>query len=271
MTVQVNAVSRGRRGMTLIELLVVMAILGSLIALLLPSVQSARAAAHRTSCQNHLRQIGLAMHGHLAQQGTFPPGGIEWRPYGNTTNRQLAWCVWLLPYLDESPLYELLDTEQPFDSPANAAAAATLLPVFVCPTGTRGLRLVDGRGPCDYGGIYGERLMSANDPPKGSMLYDRALAAKHISDGLAKTLLVAEDTGFTDGQWINGRNLFDQAFPINAAPVWENDIRSQHAGGAQAVLADGGVIFLSEDLDLRVLAAYCTRAGHEVDFSTESL
>ncbi len=267
MTVHVPKAIHGRPGMTLVELLVVMAIIGSLVAILLPSVQAARAAARRASCQTHLRQIGLAMHGHLALHGTFPPGGIEWRPYGNTTKRQLAWCVWLLPFLEEAALYDSLDLEQPFDSPANAAGAAALLPVFVCPAGSRGLREVDGRGPCDYGGIFGERITSANQPPKGAMLYDRRLAARHIPDGLSKTLLVAEDTGFVDGQWINGRNLFDQAYPINAAPAWENDIRSEHAGGAQALLADGGVIFLTETLDPWVLAAYCTRAGHEPDGS----
>ncbi len=54
------------------------------------------------------------------------------------------------------------------------------------------------------------------------------------SDGLSNTLIVAEDTGWPDGQWINGRNLFDQAYAINAAPRFENDIRSHHPGGAQA-------------------------------------
>ena len=96
------------------------------------------------------------------------------------------------------------------------------------------------------------------------MLYDQAVGSVDILDGLSKTLIVAEDTRFSDGQWINGRNVFDQAFPINAAPRWENDIRSDHHGGAQAVLADGAVRFLSESMDLQVLAAYCTRAGHEV-------
>jgi type II secretory pathway pseudopilin PulG len=250
--------------MTLVELLVVMAILGLLVGLLLPAVQSARNAARRAGCQNNLRQIGLALHAFHAAHGAFPEGGIEWRPPGNTTRRQISWCAWLLPYLDEAALADSLDLNQAFDSRANAQAAAEILSVFICPAGRRGPVLVEGRGPCDYGGIYGERIASTNQPPKGIMLYDRRISEHEIPDGLSKTLIVAEDTGFADGQWINGRNLFDQAFAVNAAPAWENDIRSDHPGGAQAVLADGSVVFLREDLDLFVLAALCTRAGQEV-------
>ncbi len=124
--------------------------------------------------------------------------------------------------------------------------------------------MVNGRGPCDYGGIFGERITSANNPPKGTMLYDRAISIHQVEDGTSHTLIVAEDSWFSDGQWINGRNIFDQAFAINVAPQWENDIRSEHHGGAYAARADGSVSFLSNSLALRVLAALCTRAGHEV-------
>jgi hypothetical protein len=150
------------------------------------------------------------------------------------------------------------------DSPENAEAAATIIPSFVCPSSRRSDLLVENRGPCDYGGIFGERISSPNSPPKGVMIYDRRIAARHIKDGLSHTLIVGEDSRFTDGQWINGRNLFDQAFAINAAPVFENDIRSDHTGGAHAALADSAVLFLSEATDLDVLAALCTRAGKEI-------
>ncbi|MCA9268369.1 MAG: DUF1559 domain-containing protein, partial [Planctomycetales bacterium] len=196
--------------------------------------------------------------------GEFPPGGLEWRPPSDPSKRQLAWSAFLLPYLEQQNVYDKLDLNKAFDAPENAAGAATILAVYVCPTSSRGAKLVDGRGPCDYGGIYGERIASPNNPPKGAMLYDQAISIDDIRDGTSNTLIISEDSEWADGQWINGRNLFDQAFAINQAPPYENDIRSQHPGGAQGLLADGSVHFLRETMELTTLAAICTRARGEV-------
>jgi prepilin-type processing-associated H-X9-DG protein len=57
--------------------------------------------------------------------------------------------------------------------------------------------------------------------------------------------------------------VFDQAFGINQAPAFENDIRSKHPGGANALFCDGSARFLDESMDLETLAALCTRAGGE--------
>jgi len=253
-----------RRGFTLVELLVVIAIIGVLVALLLPAVQAAREAARRASCSNNLKQIGLGLHLYHDVHRTFPPGGVEFRLGSDTSKRQLAWSVFLLPYIEQLNLYEQLDLTTAFDSAENAPAAATVLSVYICPSAPSGDQLVSGRGPCLYGGIYGERITSPNNPPKGTMLYDTPISMAHIRDGTSNTLVVAEDSGFADGQWINGRNIFDQAFAINKAPPFENDIRSEHPGGANGVLADGSVRFFSETMNLDTLAAYCTRAGGEV-------
>ena len=250
-------------GLTLVELLVVITIVGLLLALLLPAVQSARRSAQRVQCFNNLRQIGIGLHLYHQSREEFPPGGIEWRAGGDKTKRQLAWSAFLLPYVEEQSLYDYLDLNTPFDSPENAQAAATILPIYLCPSSRRGAQLTDGRGPCDYGGIYGERITSPNDPPKGAMLYDVALRINDIRDGTSHTLIISEDSTFSDGQWINGRNLFDQAYAINAAPSCENDIRSGHSGGANGLLCDGSVRFLQETMDLKTLAAICTRAGGE--------
>lgn len=71
-----------RRGLTIIELIVIIAIIGLLVAITLPAVQAAREAARKASCQNHLRQVGIAMQGHVAAHGHFPAGGWGYRWVG---------------------------------------------------------------------------------------------------------------------------------------------------------------------------------------------
>lgn len=250
-------------GWTLVELLVALLIVGMLLAVVLPAVHSVRSGARDSVCLNNLRQIGLAMQSHHTVRGKFPPGGVEWRPARNKTRRQLAWSAYLLPYLDREDLYRRLDLGKAFDSPENAAAAAVVLEVYLCPASGRTAPRVEGRGACDYGGIYGERISGPNSPPKGVMIYDRAFARHEITDGLATTLMVSEDCQWHEGQWINGRNVFDQAFGINQAPAFENDIRSHHTGGAHGLFCDGRARFLDQTMDLRVLAAICTRAAND--------
>ncbi len=252
--------------MTLVELLVVVATVGVIVALILPAAQAARESARRTVCIDNLRNIGCALHGHLIAKGVFPAGCVEWRVGGDRSMRQLAWSAFILPWLEEQAVADRLELSKAFDDAANADAAAAVLPVFRCPSVTRPRATIAGRGACDYGGIYGERLVSPNNPPKGAFLIDRTLRTRDIADGLSKTVFVGEDCGFDgrgfpDGQWINGRNIFDQAYPINAAPAVENDMRSRHPGGVVALLGDGAARFLRESLDRGVLAGLCTRAG----------
>ncbi len=255
------------RAFTLVELLVVITIIGILISLLLPAVQAARETARRIGCSNSLRQIGIGLQSYHAALGSFPPGGVEVRtminsktgkPYG-ASGRQLAWSAFLLPFIDQQTLYQQLDMSKAFDASQNAVAAATVLSVYVCPSVPQGNQLLSGRGPCHYGGIYGERIISPNNPPKGVMLYDRAISIAQIPDGTSHTMIVSEDSDSQDGQWINALNVFDVAYAVNQAPPFEDDIKSKHPGGANGLFCDGSVQFLTESMDLTVLAAICTR------------
>ena len=242
----------------------VIAIIGVLMAMLLPAVQSVREAARRTACMNHLKQIGLALQNHHSAHDEFPVGGTGWRGPWTPDETQIAWNAFLLPFLEQGNVFDQIDFTKAFDSPVNAAAAESIIKVFVCPSSLRGAELSQGRGPSDYGGIFGERITGPNQPAKGLMVYGTAMSHRDIPDGSSNTIIVAEDSDFSDGQWINGLNVFDQAFAINAAPAFENDIRSRHPGGANAAFADGHVSFLNEQLNLTALAAICTRAGKEV-------
>ncbi|MFK8112508.1 MAG: DUF1559 domain-containing protein [Rubripirellula sp.] len=263
MLVRRNRIRSGfNAAFTLVELLVVIAIIGIMIGLLLPAVQAVREAARRMQCQNNLRQIGLALHNYHGAFRKFPPGGIAVRPEV-PGGKQFAWSAFVLPFLDETAVYGKVNFHYAFDHLINVEAAATPIETYLCPSTSRLSPLNRGRGASDYGGIYGERIVSTNDPPRGVMIHDQAIRFRDITDGTARTLMISEDANFPDGQWINAKNLFDQAFSINRAPKFENDIRSMHPQGANGLFADGSVSFLNENIDLELLAALCTRNGDE--------
>ena len=95
---------------------------GILVALLLPAIQAARGAARTVSQENNMRQIGLAMHNYHDVHRSFP--------YAGTDEVPMSWRVSLLPYLEEQPLYEQFDFNQPADAPVNEAAAAYMPAVY---------------------------------------------------------------------------------------------------------------------------------------------
>jgi len=250
---------------TLVELLVVIAIIGVLVGMLLPAVQSVRESARRIQCSNNLRQIGIALQNYHSSFMEFPAGVTEWRPFfgGDQSKKNLAWSVFILPQLDQNNLYQQIDLNEAFDSPRNQEPGSESLVIFQCPSANRPALQPGDLGTIDYGGIFGERINGSNDPPKGCMIFDQPISISDITDGTSNTLIVAEDSQFSDGQWINGRNVFDQGFAINAAPDFENDIRSNHPGGANGVFADGHVQFLDETIELFTLGGICTRATGE--------
>ena len=134
-------VRKTRIGFTLIELLVVIAIIAVLMALLLPAVQSAREAARRIQCSNNLKQIGLALHNYHSALGSLPPGaalsGIALAPglYA-TWEPNLSAQAMLLPYLEQSPVYNALNFNfgAEYDLGMNSTAVLTIVAGFLCPS-----------------------------------------------------------------------------------------------------------------------------------------
>ncbi|MEM8732933.1 MAG: DUF1559 domain-containing protein [Planctomycetota bacterium] len=268
-TVVQNSIRRLKRiesrckAFTLIELLVVIAIIGILVAILLPAVQAAREAARKASCKNNLHQIGIALHSYHDVHRSLPTGCIEWRGWNSPpTHRQFAWSAMQLPFIEQQNLHRQINWSLPFDAPENRTAAETMIATYICPS--EKVNSIS-KGHITYGGIFGERILHSK-PDDGVFLYERSIRFRDITDGLTNTLVVAEDVGGPDKQWINGRNVFVVAHGINDPNAWvgDNEIRSQHGGGAMVLFSDGRATFLSDSTDRRLLGSWITRSGGEI-------
>ena len=130
------------RGFTLIELLVVIAIIAILVALLLPAVQQAREAARRTQCKNNLKQIGLALHNYHDVHRVFPALSYDNELDGGAedTHASWGWAVFLMPFIDQAPLYSQLGPGVPdrlhdaVSNPTKLALMQNPYAAFRCPS-----------------------------------------------------------------------------------------------------------------------------------------
>ena len=153
------------RGMTLVELLMVIAIIGLLVAMLLPAVQSARETSRRLSCTNNLKQIALGMQSHVAANGAFPTNGWSWAWLGDPDRgtdwkQPGGWVFNVLPYVEQMPLYENQAGKTGVDKWAAAAQLMqTLVPTMQCPSRRAGKLTKAG------GSASAPRSFPGNSPP----------------------------------------------------------------------------------------------------------
>lgn len=192
-------------GFTLVELLVVIAIIGILVGLLLPAVQAAREAARRMSCQNNLKQMGLALHNYESAHRRFPPSAVVEM---NTTvaGNNGSWGVHgrMLPYLEQANLANLVDITTAWDF--QMVINDLKVPTFSCPSDRRGdeIRVV-GAGrpnlyPTSYGFSFGTWFVFSPTNRGGcdGMFYPNSfLRMSSCTDGTSNTLLVSEVKAWT--------------------------------------------------------------------------
>ncbi|MEX0793155.1 MAG: DUF1559 domain-containing protein [Pirellulaceae bacterium] len=199
-----------RKAFTLVELLVVIAIIGVLVALLLPAVQQAREAARRSSCSNQLKQLGLALHLYHDTYLKFPIGaGHDGSTYtsGSYTSQRSPWSVALLPYIEQTAIYERYNfagasysysLEAGSAHADNRAVATTPMKAYTCPSygGYNGLHT-------NYFGVMGggvlETAYSATGSNLGRAMWENGILYRNsrvgmngITDGTTNTLALGE-------------------------------------------------------------------------------
>ena len=201
-------------GFTLVELLVAIAIIGILVGLLLPAVQTAREAARRMSCSNNLRQIGLATHNYESAHRRLPSSGqgtnFSTNPASTTFDMHSAFTA-ILPFVEQSNVYSQMDLRFAYNAtPQNISAAKQVVSSFVCPSNAwrPSPKDMDGFGCTDYGPIYYVDL----DPITG--LQNKILRAEgalvrggsrfaDITDGTSNTIFFGEDIGRDERMQLN--------------------------------------------------------------------
>jgi len=129
-----------RQAFTLVELLVVIAIVAILVAILLPAVQAARAAARRLTCQNNMKQTGLAIHNFANIHNAFPPSKVKYRWYtqtstGNDSSASVGHSLitFLLPFLEQQTAYSEYHFDKNWQNANNQTATQNRIPNLLCP------------------------------------------------------------------------------------------------------------------------------------------
>jgi prepilin-type N-terminal cleavage/methylation domain-containing protein/prepilin-type processing-associated H-X9-DG protein len=185
---------KARQAFTLVELLVVIAIIGVLVAMLLPAVQAARESARRTSCGNNMRQIAIALQNHHGARNVFPKGR------GNPFPLVFSVHSYLLPYMEEERLQNLIDYSAPpltfgsFSGAANAMAAETVIPFFLCPS-DQGHVPGQTFGPTNYAANTGTGTVLYGHLATGGdgVFYDGSkISLRQVNDGSAHTAAFSE-------------------------------------------------------------------------------
>ena len=281
------------RGFTLIELLVVIAIIAILIALLLPAVQQAREAARRTECRNNLKQIGLALHNYHDSHKCFPPGWVN--------SNLMGWGTFILPFIDQAPLYNKFQFEKPiWDSsglPSNLDLAKTKIKGYRCPSDVgldqqmpvwqgrpdtipaAACNTLNDQATSNYVGSFGPLRIAPGTwaIAGGFMTRNSRVRFRDIIDGTTNIISVGERApteynleehshwaGICDDidEW--DHKVLGITFDRINGRIDPAGFGSYHTGGANFLFGDGSVRFLNENMDEITYQRLSTIADGEV-------
>lgn len=256
---------------TLVEVLVVIAIVGILIALLLPAVQMAREASRRSACSNNLRQLGLAVLLHEGTHKILPTGGwgSDWvgdPDAGFGPKQPGGWIYNILPYLEQQNLRELGRGSSIGDkNKALADVISTPLEVCQCPS-RRPPRAYPYTGPKPLKNVNPPEIVAKTDyavsPTVSSLRSETILSTIQLGKGTARTVMAGEKwvfidayiTGVSPGDTLSmyGGDSEDVRRAVNGTPRNDRDsgglgFGGPHPGGANFAYCDGSVRFVDDE------------------------
>ena len=211
---------------------VVVATAGVGVALLLPAVQAGREAARRAQCVNNIKQIVLAIHCYHDATGVFPPLYTV-----DANGKPLhSWRVLLLPYLEQTALYEQIRLDEPWDSEHNRQFHNVVILPYACPS--------NPGGSCSYSAIAGEVFVPAT---KANSRGEHTLA--RITDGTSNTIAIVEVR--EPFCWMDP--TADVSLEELVKGINRGRVGSYHTGGMSVGLFDGSVRFFLRTVDKETL------------------
>lgn len=286
---RLRRVLRTRAAFTLVELLVVIAIIGILVGLLLPAVQAAREAARRSQCSNHLMQLGLSLHHFEFNNGHFPAGVInaDGPIRDEAVGQHVSWIVQILPHIEERVAYNRFDLAAGAYAEVNKPVSQHRISILQCPSAPDVYNSGGGAALSSYVGCHHDAESPIDSDNNGILYLNSKVRFADIIDGSSYTILLGEsfikegDLGWVSGTSATLRNTgtIMAGYRRNAFDAPEEDealdseqprslqvggFDSYHTGGAQFVLADGSVKFLSQNIDPELFKHLGNRADEEL-------
>ncbi len=183
-------------GFTLIELLVVIAIIAILVSLLLPAVQQVREAARKAQCQDHMHNVLIAVHNYMGNYNCVPPSGCF---DGVTGGGQWSIHARILPYVEQSNLYQMADLTVTYSDPVNAGVSEQRVELYLCPSDPNDMPR-PGHYPISYGynaGVWNVWQNPTGPGGSGAFVGNGKLTDAAYTDGMSNTIGFAEVRAFT--------------------------------------------------------------------------